>query len=72
LRQQLAAFKRTVTGLGFAGRIASYGSGLASVTHLSLAKDAPDGRPTELPELGRVIPIPEVGGLHHRYVQRAA
>jgi putative transposase len=41
-------------------------------THLALDKDAPDGRPIERPELGRVIHIPEVGGLHHRYVRRAA
>ena len=41
-------------------------------THLSLDKDAPDGRPVEPPELGRVIPISEVGGLQHRYVRRAA
>src|SRR5213593_1554807 len=41
-------------------------------THLSLDKDAPHGRPIEQPELGRVIPIREVGGLHHRYVRRAA
>src|SRR5438105_4058166 len=41
-------------------------------THLSLAKDAPHGRPIERPELGTVIPIREVGGLHHRYVRRAA
>ena len=41
-------------------------------THLALDKDAPDGRPIEPPELGPVIPIPEVGGLHHRYVRRAA
>jgi len=41
-------------------------------THLSLEKDAPHGRPIEQPELGRVIPISEVGGLHHRYVRRAA
>jgi len=40
--------------------------------HLSLDKDAPDGRPIEPPELGAIIPIPEVGGLHHRYVRRAA
>jgi len=33
-------------------------------THLSLAKDAPRGRPIEL--LGRVIAEPMVGGLHHR------
>src|SRR6266566_5186436 len=41
-------------------------------THLSLDKDAPDGRPIERPELGNVIPIREVGGLHPRYVRRAA
>src|SRR2546427_8356335 len=41
-------------------------------THLSLDKDAPDGRPVERRDLGSVIPIPEVGGLHHRYVRRAA
>ena len=31
-------------------------------THLSLDKDAPDGRPLEPPALGPIIPIPEVGG----------
>jgi putative transposase len=41
-------------------------------THLALDKDAPDRRPIEPPEVGRIIPIPEVGGLHHRYVRRAA
>jgi putative transposase len=41
-------------------------------THLSLTKDAPDVRPVEPPALGKVVPIREVGGLHHRYVRRAA
>jgi len=41
-------------------------------THLSLDKDAPDGRRIEPPELGPIIPIPEVGGLHHRYARQAA
>ena len=41
-------------------------------THLSLDKDAPNRRPIEPPERGTIIPIPEVGGLHHRYVRRAA
>jgi len=40
--------------------------------HLSLDKDAPDRRPVQRPELGMVIEIPEVGGLHHRYVRQAA
>jgi len=39
-------------------------------THLSLDKDAPDGRPIEPPVLGAIIPVAEVGGLHHRYVRR--
>ena len=41
-------------------------------THLSLEKATPDGRAIERPEVGRVVQIPEVGGLHHRYVRRAA
>jgi putative transposase len=41
-------------------------------THLSLTKDAPDVRPVEPPQFGKVVPIREVGGLHHRYVRRAA
>ena len=32
----------------------------------------PTVRPIERPEVGRIMPIPEVGGLHHRYVRRAA
>jgi transposase InsO family protein len=41
-------------------------------THLSLEKDTPGGRPVELPESGRVVAVPQVGGLHHRYERRAA
>src|SRR2546427_656700 len=41
-------------------------------THLSLDKDTPDGRPIEPAGLGTIIPIPQVRGLHHRYVRRAA
>jgi transposase InsO family protein len=43
-----------------------------SRTHLSLAKDAPESRPVQRPEIGRIAAIPEVGGLHHRYERRAA
>jgi len=43
-----------------------------SRTHLSLAKDAPEPRAKQPPELGAVIEIAEVGGLHHRYELRAA
>ena len=41
-------------------------------THLALDKDTPDVRPIEFPETGRIRQMPEVGGLHHRYVRRAA
>jgi putative transposase len=41
-------------------------------THLSLEKDTPESRPVELPESGRVVAVPQVGGLHHRYERRAA
>ena len=43
-----------------------------SRTHLSLAKDTPEPRPVHPPELGAVIAIPQVGGLHHRYERHAA
>ena len=43
-----------------------------SRTHLALEKDAPEPRAIELPERGRVVALPRVGGLHHRYVRRAA
>ena len=38
----------------------------------SLAKDAPDERAVQPPELGPVIELAELGGLHHRYERRAA
>jgi len=41
-------------------------------THLTLDKDAPDGRAIEPPALGTIMSIAEVGGLHHRYGRRAA
>jgi transposase InsO family protein len=41
-------------------------------THLSLDKDAPDIMPVERPEAGGIMELPEVGGLHHRYVRQAA
>jgi integrase-like protein len=36
-----------------------------SRTHLSLNKDAPIPRPIAAPVDGRVVAIPQVGGLHH-------
>jgi putative transposase len=41
-------------------------------THLALNKDAPIARSVQPPELGIVVELPEVGGLHHRYERRAA
>jgi transposase InsO family protein len=43
-----------------------------SRTHLALGKDTPDGRPVEPTGRSRVVALPEVGGLHHRYERRAA
>ena len=43
-----------------------------SRTHLSLAKDAPIPRSVQPPSFGRVIEIPQVGGLHHRHERRVA
>ena len=43
-----------------------------SRTHLALGKDPPEFRAVEPPEQGRVVAIPQVGGLHHRYQRRAA
>src|ERR1700674_3461642 len=41
-------------------------------THLSLDKDCPDSRPMQHRSVGRVVAIPRVGGLHHRYERLAA
>ena len=43
-----------------------------SRTHLSLEKDSPEPRAVMAPGNGRVVAIPQVGGLHHRYDRRAA
>jgi hypothetical protein len=40
--------------------------------HLSLVGDAPEPRHAQGPELGRVVELPEAGGLHHRYERAAA
>jgi transposase InsO family protein len=43
-----------------------------SRTHLSLERNAPLPRKIEPPHQGRIVAIPQVGGLHHRYTRRAA
>jgi putative transposase len=43
-----------------------------SRTHLSLDKDTPITRPIQHVGVGRIVEIPEVGGLHHRYERIAA
>src|SRR6267143_6611975 len=43
-----------------------------SRTHLSLDKDAPASREIQPNRLERIVHIPQVGGLHHRYERRAA
>jgi putative transposase len=41
-------------------------------THLSLVKDAPDGREVQTVEKGRVFELKQVYGLHHMYTRIAA
>jgi hypothetical protein len=36
-------------------------------THLSLNKDAPVSRAIQT--IGRILPLPILGGLHHQYVR---
>ena len=43
-----------------------------SRTHLALMKDAPEPRPISGIDSGRVVALPAVGGLHHRYERHAA
>jgi transposase InsO family protein len=43
-----------------------------SRTHLALDKDTPEIRQRESPDGGKVIALPMVGGLHHRYTRHAA
>jgi len=40
--------------------------------HLALEKDAPEPRAVELPAHGRIVALPLLGGLHHRYIRSAA
>jgi transposase InsO family protein len=44
---------------------------MRSRTHLSLDKDSPTPRPVMPPTAGRIVEVPEIHGLHHRY-ERAA
>ncbi len=41
-------------------------------TNLSLEMDSPESRALQPPCLGKVVDVPEVGGLHHHYERLAA
>ena len=41
-------------------------------SHLALDKNSPAGRAMESVESGKVIALPRVDGLHHRYTRQAA
>jgi transposase InsO family protein len=41
-----------------------------SRTHLGMEKDSPEPRPIQSADLGRVVAMPEAGGLHHCYERR--
>jgi hypothetical protein len=51
---------------------ADVGYYLYSRTHLALGKDTPSRRLDTPASAGRIVAIPEVGGLHHRYDRVAA
>jgi transposase InsO family protein len=40
--------------------------------HLALNKDSPEPREVQSPDMGRIVEIPKVGGLHHRYERLVA
>src|SRR5262249_50808558 len=43
-----------------------------SRTHTALDHDSPIPRAVEPPGAGKIVALPQVGGLHHRYMRRAA
>ena len=43
-----------------------------SRTHVGLDQDAPEPRPVQGPEDGKIVALPQVGGLHHRDERLAA
>jgi hypothetical protein len=45
---------------------------LENLALLSLGKDAPEGRAVHAPHMGDIVELPEVGGLHRRYIRQAA
>jgi hypothetical protein len=46
--------------------------GVHTSPHLALNMDRPESREIRGAEAGRIIEVPEVGGLHHHYERRAA
>ena len=62
-------FSETSLRLTLSGDVRDYHE---SRTHLSLEKDAPESRPVQAADAGRIVSISQVGGLHHRYERRAA
>jgi transposase InsO family protein len=41
-------------------------------THLSLAMDSPESRSVQSADLGKIVQLPEVDGLHHHYERLAS
>jgi transposase InsO family protein len=41
-------------------------------THRGLHQDSPEPRPIERPDLGNIVELPMLNGLHHRYTRQAA
>ena len=47
-------------------------SRISNTVVLGLQKDTPESRPIQLPDADRILAVPEVGGLPHRYERRVA
>jgi hypothetical protein len=46
--------------------------GLRLTAAYRVAKESPAPLAVQPPEMGQVVAVPQVGGLHHRYERRAA
>jgi hypothetical protein len=63
----------SVPVVGYASTLTAYYAYYQNwITHLSLGKDAPQSRRIQPAAADEVVEMPEVGGLHHHYEQRAA
>ena len=54
------------------GELLKLGIEISERIHLSRGKETPEPRPVHPSSMGKVVALPEVDGLHHRYERIAA